>query len=116
MGIFNEIRDRFSNAVINKIIGAQVKEVTTVAYTVTKKDHGDIIEFNNAADITVILPNDIPEGFHFSPCKTGAGNVIISVEGTLQSEGNYTTITTQYHGISLIKKTATIWLAFGLEA
>lgn len=101
---------------LNQFNGVEFKEKTGTTHTVVKNDHADILEMNNAATITVTLPNNVPPGFHCVIQKTGAGNVVLSVEGTLRSENSYTTITTQNKCITIIKRDATVWVAIGVEA
>lgn len=59
---------------------ALVQEQTGTSYTVSEADSGKIIEFNNAATITVTLPSNMPKGVSITAVQAGAGVIDFVVE------------------------------------
>lgn len=110
-----EVKDPSNGRTLNKMIGVEFKEKTDTTYTVALGDHSDCLDMNNAATITVTLPDSIPVGFHCNIRKTGVGNVVLAAATTLESASSFTTLSTQHAGCTIMKKSATVWVAFGLE-
>jgi hypothetical protein len=82
---------------------ALVEELTGTSYTVTEADSGKILEFNNAATITVTLPSNMPKGVAFTAVQAGAGVIDFVVEtgGVLANRQSHNSSAGQYAMCSL---------------
>ncbi len=92
--------------------GADQNAQTGTAHTVTAADNGKIIYLNNAAAITVTIPQtsteSIPAGFWCTFAQEGAGQVTIAPEGSdaINSKDGLLSLTGQYSGATIHKRTA----------
>ena len=97
------------NNVLPKL--AEQKEESGATYTILDDDTGKTIYFTNVGGCTVTLPNSSPVGTQVVVWKDAAGDVVLSAEGTLKSEG--TTLATQNTSAVITKRDATTWQAAG---
>lgn len=83
---------------------------------ITGAHAGFMIDVDNAGDVTVTIPANsavpIPVNTRIDLCQSGAGYINMAIGGTdtllgpTQSRG-------QYQGLSLWKKSTTVWVVFG---
>lgn len=74
----------------------------TANYTATVNDNRVVLIFNAASNVTLTLPNTVPEGWECGILQMGAGQVIVSATGiTLFSRGGHTRTAGQYAQASL---------------
>lgn len=92
--------------------GAEINAQTGTTYTVVGTDNGKVITCNNAAAVTVTLPQTSTEtiaaGFQCTIIQIGAGQVTVAYEGTDTINGASTNIAlnAQYDGVYIVKNTA----------
>ena len=92
--------------------GATQNAQTGTTYTVTGTDNGKIIYLNNAAAITVTIPETSTEtiaaGFWCTFVQEGAGQVSFAAEGsdTINSKDSLLSLTGQYAGATIHKRAA----------
>lgn len=74
------------------------------SYDLAASDDGKVITFNNAAAVTVNLPNSLPAGFQCMCVQLGAGQVGFSpgVSVTLRQRQAQYKIAGQYGGVSVM--------------
>jgi len=88
-----------------------VRQETGTSYTLVAADQGQIIEFTNASNVNVTLPNELANDFSCTLVKKGDGNVILTATTTLQSQGN--TIFLKDTAVSVYHRASNIWTAVG---
>jgi hypothetical protein len=81
-----------------------VKNITASAYTLLDTDNGRILDFSNASDISVTVPDTLPIGFQVSISQTGLGNVVLVPSGAM-------VVNNRYSGT----QTSGQWAKIGLE-
>lgn len=92
---------------------------TGTSYTLVAADAGKLIESNNAAANTVVIPLNssvpFPVGTKIDILQTGAGATSASVVSgvTLNSEAGKRTINAQWQAASLIKRATDTWVMVG---
>lgn len=103
-----------NNAQFRSPVNAQ----TGTTYAVLESDCGKIVTFNNAAAITVTLPQQstttTAAGFFFWYINLGAGTVTFVKEGAETLNGNSTSLTNSSGKI--MRNTTTNWQSFGGSA
>lgn len=99
------------SVVINNQVGT--------TYQLTGSDNGKIVEFDNAADITVTVPlestEDLGAGFNVVLAAIGAGQVTVAPEGAvvINSSGGNLKLSGQYSTATLYKRGADEFLLAG---
>ena len=74
---------------IEIISGSPTVNTKTANYTLTAADGGKILEFNSAADVICLIPDDLPSGLQFSITQLGQGNVIFQAENAVSIKNAY---------------------------
>jgi hypothetical protein len=103
-------KDRQSGAPINVPQNVTINEVTD-NYTLVAADNGEEIKVNKATSVTITLPDGLPKGFACMVVMKGAGSVVFSAAGTLESIG--TTLATQYTAATVIHEGSNVWGVYG---
>ena len=85
---------------------------TGTSYTVQASDEGLTLQFTNSSEVTLTLPNSLPQYFSVYVKKWGTGDVVIEADGTLVSVGT-PTLTTQYSGAFIEHLGGNEWEATG---
>lgn len=92
---------------------------TGITYTIVLSDAGKVVELNNAAAITLTIPDDattnFPVGSIVELWEQGAGQVTVAPSAgvTLRSPGGLTKLYGQYSGGTLRKRAANEWTLQG---
>jgi hypothetical protein len=96
----------------------QISTVTTLSYTLTAADYGDVITFSNTSTINVTVPNDNdvvwPIGTRVDIVQGGAGAVFVNAgSGVFLDYQGQNFLNYQYQAGSLIKVNSNEWLFVG---
>ncbi len=97
---------------------ALVERQTGTSYTLAESDTGQIMEFSNAATITLTLPSTMPKGFACTVAQLGAGVIDFVVEsgGTLVNRQGHNSSAGQYALCTLYvseNTTGAVWVLGG---
>lgn len=108
------------NRALSGTVGVTLPNFQTgTSYTVTASDLGRMIYLNNAAAITLTVPEDatenLPAGFTCGIVGTGAGQVEVVTEGTdtLEPADSYTKLRVKRSAGCLIKEASGVWGLYG---
>lgn len=75
---------------IQRIPRLRINAQTGTTYTLSPKDHGSIITFNNASSITVTVPQGLGKGFVCEMIELGAGRIALApATGVTAAGKNY---------------------------
>ena len=83
----------------------------STSFTVALIHNESMIEVSE--DITVTLPNGLPDGFKFDLMNIGTGTITLSALTTLTTKENKNKIAIQYGGASIYHAGSNVWRAVG---
>lgn len=118
--LVTEIQDQIGNC-SDELDLTSTKYIGQVLFTGTAEDiiasHvGKMLDMNNAAANTLSIPDNsaipIPVDSWINVCQSGAGLTTVDCPGSDTLNGSGTS-RGQNHGLSLWKKSATVWHVFG---
>jgi hypothetical protein len=97
----------FYNPVNNLWSSINTGKVTSIAatnYTLSSSDYGKVLDFTASSNITLTVPNTLPQGFQVSITQAGTGRIIFAGSGGM-------TINNRWGGT----QTSGQWAKAGLE-
>jgi hypothetical protein len=103
-------KDRQSGAPLNIPTDVVLNEITD-NYSLVAADNGEVLKVNKTTSVTITLPDGLPKGFSALVVMKGAGSVVFSTAGTLESIG--TTLATQYTAATVIHEGSNVWGVYG---
>lgn len=92
------------SAYLTKIVTIQRKDNTVTSYQLQASDNANIICFEAAVAITVLIPNNLPLGFNVGIIQDGAGQITFNAEAgaVLQNRQSHTKTAGQRAAASLV--------------
>lgn len=106
-----------SAAVNARFTTLQINTQSGTAYTLQLSDAGKMVEFTNAAAVTVTIPSNaavaFPVGTTLSLLQVGAGALTVAIAADTLRAPNGTRAAKQFSLLSLTKRSATEWILSG---